>query len=88
MAKKLLHNPLAVVAVPQANVREVEPSGQVLHDLRFVGKVFNSETQEFEVVPGGVVVQYSAHIVAKLKEGALLPANQQTAVAAGVAFSG
>ena len=69
MQKKHVKQPLHIVATDTANVREVEPNGAILTDIRFVGKVFNSETNEFEVLPDGVEVPYSSHIVHKMKEG-------------------
>jgi hypothetical protein len=88
--KKFVNHPLAVSAIDAANVRAVEPDGSVLQELRFVGKTLVQTDMgwEWQVVPGGVIVPYSAHIINELKHGALLPANNQTAVAAGVKFVG
>lgn len=88
MAKKHSLPNLHVVAVPHSSVREVEPNGSVLPNIRFVGKVHNPATNEHEVVPEGVEVPYSAHIVQQLKHGALLAASSETAHAAGVSLLG
>jgi hypothetical protein len=77
---------LHVVAVENANVREVEPNGAVLTDIRFIGKQFNSNTKEFLVLPEGVVLPYSARLVAQLKLGTLIAGDQETARLAGVKF--
>jgi hypothetical protein len=80
------HRVLHVVAIPEASVREVEPTGEVLSQIRFIGKTYNPVSDDFDVVPCGVSVPYSSHIVQALKDKALLPANQETAHVAGVSF--
>jgi hypothetical protein len=75
---------LHVIAIAQANVREIEPNGAVLPQIRFVGKQYNIKTDEWELLVGGVVVPYSVHIIQELKNKSLLPGDQATATLAGV----
>jgi hypothetical protein len=84
------HKPLQVLhikAIDAANVREIEPDGTILKDIRFVGKQFDNETNTWVPVSEGVVLPYSARLVNQLKLGTLIPADMETARIAGVKFN-
>jgi len=81
MAPRHKNTILRVLAVPHANVREIDEKGRPLMAFRIVGK------KGLEVIPSGVQVPYHSHYIAKLKEGSLLPMDIQTAKLAGVPFS-
>jgi hypothetical protein len=97
MARINKPNKLRVIAIDEASVRQVEPDGTILPDIRIVGKTITYETRTHRgspqkigvtsVIPGGVEIQYSAHYVQQLKLGTLLPADQATATLAGVPFN-
>lgn len=90
---------LHVIATENADVREVEPNGEVLSQVRFVGK-FHDETSyqqdqaglvalmDWHVKKEGVKVPFSARVVNELKLGHLLPGNAETAALANVPFKG
>jgi hypothetical protein len=71
---------LNVLALDGKNVKEIDENGKPLLDLRVVGK------SNKVVIPGGVRVPYSSYIVARLKEGSLLPVDAETAKLAGIPF--
>lgn len=87
MSKKN-QNKLFVMAVPNANVHEMSSNGDFItghgQPRRTVGKTYNAATGEWEVIPQGTLVFYHPEYIRHLKEKSLLPANLETAQAAGV----
>lgn len=88
---------VVTVLATAAHVREVEPNGAVLHNVRFVGKEFvppvGDETQgTWEPLPEGVTLSLRGrqveHIKKALKHGDLLPLDTATALWAGISAKG
>lgn len=81
---------LFVMATPNASVIEINQFGQFIagegQQRRFVGKRFNQTLEQWEIIPEGVFVVYHPEYIKHLKDKSLLPANQETALAAGVSF--
>lgn len=73
---------LSVRAVANANVLPVGATNQ--GQVQFIGKVFNQETKEFDIIEGGVQVLYHAEYIKHLKDGSLLANDLETALKAGV----
>ena len=78
---------LHVVAIDTASMREIEPNGVILSQIRFVGKSFDPTEQDWVVDPSGAKLPYSARLVNELKLGTLLPFDASTAQLAGVKFN-
>lgn len=74
-----------VKAVKTAHVVPVGGSNQ--GPVQFIGKVFNQETKEFDILEDGVRLQFHPEYIKHLKEGALLPLTEETAVKAGLPFA-
>lgn len=85
--KKKNDSKLFVIAT-KADVHELSATGEFItghgQPRRVVGKTYNAETDEWDVNPKGVQVPYHPEYIKHLKEKALLPANLETAQAAGV----
>ena len=81
VAPRFRKQTLLVIAVPQANVREIDEQGRPLMMMRFVGK-----DTELNIIQFGVEVPYHPHYISQLKDKTLLPADRQTAQLAGVPF--
>jgi|HubBroStandDraft_2_1064218.scaffolds.fasta_scaffold81289_2 hypothetical protein len=79
---------LYVRAIGEANVREIDEFGRPLlgAKCRFVGKIYEPDSDSFEVDWCGVYIPYHSHYIARLKEGTLLPMDAGTAILAGVRF--
>ena len=75
---------LHVLAVKKAHVLPVGSTNQ--GQVKFIGKLFNKTTKEFDILDEGASVPYHAEIVKHLKDGSLLALNSYTAVKAGVAL--
>jgi hypothetical protein len=76
---------LFVKAVPKANVHVVGATNQ--GQVQFIGKVFNKETKEFDIVEEGMRLPFHPEYIKHLKDGSLLPLNEETAVKAGVTLN-
>lgn len=87
MVKKQ-ENKLLVKAVETANVNEIGTDGRMSigngQPRRIVGKVWNKETEHFDIVAAGVSLHYRPEYIKHIKEKALLPANLETSLLAGV----
>jgi len=83
-------NKLFVIAVPEASVHELSSDGNFVtghgQARRVVGKTYNVATDEWEIAVKGVQVPYHPEYIRHLKEKSLLPANLETAQAAGVVW--
>jgi hypothetical protein len=81
---------LLVIAVQNADVHEISQEGSFItghnQPRRIVGKAFNQVNKEWEVNTKGVSVCYHPEYIRHLKEKSLLPANAETALAAGVVW--
>lgn len=78
------------VKATKAHVHELGADGQFItghgQPRRMVGKRWNAETQEFDIIPEGVFVNYHPEYIKHLKEKSLLPVNVETAILAGVTW--
>ena len=86
---KKIKDKLFVLAT-NANVHELSPTGDFImghgQPRRIVGKVYNAATDEWDIIPGGVLIHYHPEYIRHLKEQSLLPVNIETAIAAGVTW--
>lgn len=80
MTPKYKNRTLLVLAIPEADVREIDENGSPLRDVRYVGKDSEGNLGPAHCVP------YHTHYIAKLKEGSLLAASLETAQLAGVSY--
>lgn len=78
---------LWVKAIPQTHVREITEDGAPLMTLRFVGKQYNIENQEWEVLDCGQTICFHSYYLKCLREESLLPMNRETAFKAGVPWN-
>ena len=73
---------LHVLAVKTAHVI---PMGKTNNGVvEFVGKQYNPETKDFDIIANGVLVLYHPEMIKHLKDGSLLALNEETAIKAGV----
>ena len=75
---------LFVKAVPHSNVMPVGAINQ--GQVQFIGKVFNTQTESFDILLDGVQVLFHVEYIKHIKNGSLLPVNLETALKAGVVF--
>jgi hypothetical protein len=81
---KLKDTMLKVKAVPSAHVMPLGATNQ--GQLQFIGKIFNIETREFDIIEDGVTIPYHPEYIKHLKDHSLLAVDLQTAQKAGVPF--